>query len=301
MSGAAVAYSHFIEPRRMQVVRYDVGAADLPMALDGFRIAHLTDFHLGGGWENRNAARRSTAVATGAAPDLIAFTGDVAHQGYWVGGDDLISQLVAAAPTIAILGNHDWRHDEPGAQEIIQRLRALGVTVLSNEATVVQRDSNDGQLLVVGVDDGFTGHADLSAAMRQVSNQGEGELPAILLTHVPDIVDEAPEGRFVLTLAGHTHGGQVRLSPFKRDSPFDFPLHAADLNSEYVRGTHVVNGNPLFVGNGTGASGLPFRFLSPPQTGLFTLRRGVETDYGLDDEHRYFNLQGRRDEGDFSS
>ena len=300
LGAAGIAYSHFIEPRRLQAVRYDVGVENLPEVLDGFRIAHLTDFHLGGGGDNRNAAKRSIDVALAAQPDLIVFTGDVAHQGYWVGGDDMLARLPTAAPTIATLGNHDWRHDEPGAQEITNRLRALGIQVLSNQSTVVTGRSSDGQLLVVGVDDAYTDHADLQAAMRQVDDQDHGELPALLLTHVPDLVDEAPAGRFVLVLAGHTHGGQIRVSPFKRDSPLDFPMHSADLNAEYVRGTHVVNGNPLFVGNGTGSSGTPFRFLAPPQAAIFTLRRGVNATLDVDDEHRYFTLRERKDERDFA-
>lgn len=300
VGAAAVSYAHFVEPHRMQAVRYDVGVVDLPESLDGFCIAHLTDFHLGGGWDNRRAAKRSIAVACESKPDLITFTGDVAHQGHWVGGDEMLSQLVATAPTIAILGNHDWRHGESGAGEIRDRLNQLGIPVLSNDAKVVERTSNHAELLVVGVDDGYTGHADADAAMQKVGEHGHHDLPAILLTHVPDVIDDVPNGRFALTLAGHTHGGQVRLSPFKRNSPFDFPMHMADLNSQYVRGTHVVNGNPLFVGNGTGASGMPFRFLAPPQTAIFTLRRGVDTTFNEDDERRYFELKERKDERGFA-
>lgn len=279
----------------MQAVRYDVGVEDLPAGLDGFRIAHLTDFHLGGGGDNGNALERSIDVVLAAEPDLIVFTGDVAHKGYWVGGDDLLSRLPAIAPSIAILGNHDWRHDESGAKEITDRLRALGFQVLSNESTTVARRNGAGKLLVVGVDDSYTGHADFGAAMSNVEAAGDEMLPGILLTHVPDVVDEAPGGRFALTLAGHTHGGQVRLSPFKRDSPLDFPMHLADLNSQYVRGTHAVRGNPIFVGNGTGSSGKPFRFLAPPQTAIFTLRSGIDASFDLDDEDRYFTLHERKD------
>lgn len=284
----------------MQAVRYDVGVEGLPAGLDGFRIAHLTDFHLGGGGDNGNALRRSIDVVMAAEPDLIVFTGDVAHKGYWVGGDDLLSRLPATAPSIAILGNHDWRHDESGAKEITERLRALGFQVLSNQSTTVERRNGEGKLLVVGVGDSYTGHADLGAAMSKVEAAGDEGLPGILLTHVPDVVDDAPAGRFALTLAGHTHGGQVRFSPFKRDTPLDFPMHIADLNSEYVRGTHVVQENPLFVGNGTGSSGKPFRFLAPPQAAIFTLKNGTDASLDPDDEHRYFTLHERKDERDFA-
>jgi len=141
---------------------------------------------------------------------------------------------------------------------------------------------------VVAVDDPSHGRDDLATAMAGLPPEREAERPAILLGHAPDVVDRAPPGRFALTLAGHTHGGQLRSSPFKRRTPLDVSMAAGGLDSAYARGALVVNGNPLFVNSGLGVSGVPFRFLAPPQVACFTLTREVEASAAADDPNRFF-------------
>jgi len=155
----------------------------------------------------------------------------------------------------------------------VRRLESQGVTVLSNanaELTV-----RGGRILLIGVDDPHLDKDNLGRAMRGVSGIREADRPAMLLGHVPDIVEQAPPGRFALTVAGHTHGGQLRFSPWKRFTPLEVPMIVGGLDSEYPRGTHVVRGNPLLVSNGLGVSGVPFRFLAPPQVAIVELHRGA--------------------------
>ena len=145
-----------------------------------------------------------------------------------------------------------------------------------------------GEVVVVAVDDPSQGRDDLPTAMIGLPPEAERRRPTLLLGHAPDVVDRAPPGRFALTLAGHTHGGQLRSSPFKRRTPLDVSMAAGGLDSAYARGTLVVNGNPLFVNSGLGLSGVPFRFLAPPQVARFTLTRHLSEDASEDDPERFF-------------
>jgi predicted MPP superfamily phosphohydrolase len=286
------AYAYAVEPRRLQVVRYRLGVAELPAQLAGVRIVHLTDFHLGMRPTRWRTLRRAVAATVAEAPDLIAVTGDMTHDGVWTRGGDLFARLAAAAPTVAVLGNHDHHASPAATEEIVARLEQVGVRVLRNTHATVAVRGGVGELVVVAVDDPHLDYDNLGAAMSGLSITPEPDRPALLLGHVPDIVDQAPADRFFLTLAGHTHGGQVRLSPLKRFSPLEVPMIAGGLDSRYPRGTHVVNGNPLFVSNGLGLSGAPFRFLAPPQVARFTLERGVVGDASPDDPERYFAPDG---------
>lgn len=158
--------------------------------------------------------------------------------------------------------------------------------MLRNEHRVLSLRGG-GRFVVVAVDDPSLGHDDLPAAMAGLPDERQAALPAILLGHAPDIADRAPAGRFALVLAGHTHGGQIRFSPFKRRTPLELPMIAGGLDSAYARGTHLVRGNPLSVNAGLGVSGIPFRFLAPPEVVLLTFARGLAEDRGEGDAGRY--------------
>lgn len=285
--GGGLVYAFAIEPRRLQMARIRLGIEGLPTALEGVRVAHLTDFHVGTAGTRRSTLRHAVRAALDERPDVVALTGDFVDDGVWRPGATLFADLAAAAPTFAVLGNHD-RDAGPGeTARVVAGLRAQGVRVLRNEHVVVPVRGRTGELVVVAVDDPSTDRDDLAATMRGLPATAEPERPALLLGHAPDIVERAPPRRFALTLAGHTHGGQLRFSPFKRFTPLELPMIAADLDSRYPRGIHVVHGNPLFVNNGLGVSGVPFRFLAPPQVAIFALTGDVDRTKTADDPDRY--------------
>lgn len=284
---AAVGYAYAIEPRRLQQRRYRVGVAELPSALSGVRIAHLTDFHVGMAGTRRSTLRRAVDVAASWQPDIVALTGDFVHDGRWEPGAELFAELTRIAPTFAVLGNHDHKQDPAATDQIVSALRDQGVVVLRNEHRVVEVGKTGGEIVLVAVDDPSQGRDDLPAAMDGLPPASETDRPAILLGHAPEIVDRAPPHRFALTLAGHTHGGQLRFSPFTIRTPLELPMIAGGLDSRYPRGAHVVNGNPLFVNSGLGVSGIPFRFLSPPQVVCFTLELGLDLAMPNDDPERF--------------
>ena len=123
-------------------------------------------------------------------------------------------------------------------------------------------DTGAGPIWIAGVSDVWTGRHDLAAAVAAVAND---EAPVILLTHNPDIF---PRARAVtLTLAGHTHGGQVRFPILGA------PMIPSKFGQRFAAGHIVEGGRHLFVATGVGTSILPVRFRVPPEVTILTLRR----------------------------
>ncbi|MGI5837546.1 MAG: metallophosphoesterase, partial [Chloroflexota bacterium] len=135
--------------------------------------------------------------------------------------------------------------------------------VLRNESIGV--DLRFGPVWFVGVDDGYSMRDDLEKAQSDLSPE---QYPRILLTHYPDVVDRLRQDEFQLSLAGHSHGGQVRIPILDR---LVVNGHA---RTSYTRGLFLVNGNPLYVNPGIGMSGLPLRFRNRPEVTFLRFTSG---------------------------
>jgi uncharacterized protein len=228
------------------------------------RVAVLTDLHVGSPF-NGMAKLRSTVDRTNSAkPDLICILGDLVIQGVlggrFVPPEEIaveLARLQAPAGVVAVLGNHDGWLDH---NRIQRTLEAIGIRVV--EDTAVRLDTSMGPLWVAGISDLWTGAHDLSAAMRAVADDGA---PVLLLTHSPDVFPDVP-ARVTLTLAGHTHGGQVRL-PF-----VGAPIVPSKFGQRFAAGHVVEGGRHLFVATGVGTSILPVRFRVPPAITVLTLQ-----------------------------
>ncbi|MGI8550855.1 MAG: metallophosphoesterase [Dehalococcoidia bacterium] len=262
-----LAYARFVEPRWLQVRRWEVELPGLAPAWDGYRIVQLSDFHVGGPGVSLRTLRRAFERAIALRPDLIVLTGDFMHHGRWrLEGEGLFEPLSQAAPAFAVLGNHDHLSNEDDTILVADGLRRQGITVLRNEWALVGPPGAEG--VVVGLEASTKGHPDLLAA---VATKPEGMAPLLLLTHVPDIIDQIPEGWFRLALAGHTHGAQIRLSPFEQLSWLQ--LGITENQSNYPRGFYQRNGLVLYVNRGLGMSEWPLRFGARPEITLLVIRR----------------------------
>lgn len=211
------------------------------------RVAHLTDLHVGRVtpmWVQEEMVRRVNR----AAPDLIAITGDfVAHSLAFLDG---LEAIVGAfeAPVVAVLGNHDhWC----GPDEVRRALRRAGAEVLDNAHTVVTVGGE--RLQIVGLDDAYTGHADLDRAVRGL----DGRLATLGLSHIAEEADALWARRVPLVLSGHTHGGQITVAR----------LHEVALGRlvghRYVHGIYGDREGDgpgaVYVGAGIGAAVMPLR------------------------------------------
>ena len=244
------------EPSSLRLARYDV-ALDAP-ALKGLKIAVIADLHGGAPYIGTAKIDQMVALTNAAHPDLILLVGDYVIQGVLGGHHMPIETIVAhlkslSAPfgVYAVLGNHDRWESASGITRAFER---GGIPVLENAAMQFKR----GQAIVtlVGVGDHYSGGSDVKQAMAGVPRNAQ----AICFTHSPDVFPDLPRS-CALTLAGHTHGGQVRLPILGRIAV----AHQSIYGQRYAIGVIRENGKTLFVSPGIGTSGLPVRFMVSPE------------------------------------
>ncbi|MGH7428843.1 MAG: metallophosphoesterase, partial [Candidatus Methylomirabilaceae bacterium] len=159
--------------------------------------------------------------------------------------------------SFAVLGNHEHWYGEP--EEFVAAFGAEGITVLQNDHRVIETDR--GRIAVAGIDDLRVGRPDLERALAGL----DPSLPTILLSHRPEIFPRAAARGIGLTLAGHYHGGQVKVELL------GFTLSVARLLSPYTEGLYHLGGSRLYVNRGLGTTGTPVRINAPPEITLLHL------------------------------
>lgn len=244
----------------LRVERRDIFIKDLPAAFEGFRIAQITDIHIG---ETLNG-QFLTRVVQGVndlEPDMVAVTGDLVDGSVSKIAEEVapLQGLKAKDGAYYITGNHEYYH---GATAWESYVGSLGLHVLHNSHRVVRR--GDAQLVIAGVTDiegrsrGPLHAPDLDAALQN----SPPSAPRILLAHQPLFARYAQGKRIALQLSGHTHGGQI--------FPFMFLVR---LQQPVVSGFKLLGDVPTYTSRGTGYWGPPFRLGPTPEIALLTLRR----------------------------
>jgi predicted MPP superfamily phosphohydrolase len=240
----------------VQIVHNDVVLPQLPLSFEGFRLMQLSDLHcdldpklIDVVIERIDGLQYDVAVLTGDYHNKIADEHDLSLE--------LMGRLVPhiKKPRYAILGNHDFI-------EKVVYLEAVGLTVLLNEASAIEREGS--RLWICGVDDPHFFHVhDLNKAREGVP---PGEL-AILLSHSPETYIEAERLGYAFMLSGHTHGGQLCL-------PGGFAIIGnAPVPRRFLAGPWQHGSLVGYTSRGTGASGVPARLNCPSEVTIHTLRR----------------------------
>lgn len=220
------------------------------------RIAFLSDFHLGS--HTGDVARLAAIVSEAAAqkPDLVLHGGDFVNMQPFGGGRvpprtiaATLARLDAPLGRFAVLGNHDYLY---GAQEVTEALESHGIAVLSDTRVTLRHDGQAVDLI------GLHEARDLRATGLSLLAALSPERPNIVLAHDPFWFAHVPAGPH-LTLAGHTHGGQVR-----------FPVvgvlrNASRAPLRWSHGHVVEQGRHLYVTGGIGTSAIPLRIGVPPE------------------------------------
>lgn len=262
----ALGFWAFIaEPASLRNESYELALPGWPGSCDGLRVALLADLHVGSPFNGIDKLDRIVDLTQAARPDLILLAGDfVIHDvagGVFVPPEAIASRLhrlSAPLGVFAVLGNHDWWLD---AAHVRQALESTGIPVLEDDARPVGSEAC--RFWVAGIGDYHEGRHDVAAALAKVPQSAA----VLAFTHNPDVFPEIP-ARVSLTLAGHTHGGQVLLPLVGR------PIVPSIYGERYAIGHVVEDGRHLFVSPGLGTSIIPVRFLVPPEVSLLFLRAG---------------------------
>lgn len=237
----------------------------LPPAFDGLRIVELADLH---GRVFGRGSRRLLAAVRRAEPDLICIDGDLFDEHTDLAMlPPLLRGLCAIAPVYYVTGNHEWR--VPGLRGILAQMRACGVTVLQDDWRVLRHGED--ALIVAGTDDPCgpaerKTPAELIADIR--AEAGEAAF-LLLLTHRNDQLPQWSALGVQAVLAGHCHGGVVRL-------PFVGGLFGTDrrLFPAWDAGLYRQGETALYVSRGLGYTNVHFRLFNRPEVAVIVLRRG---------------------------
>jgi uncharacterized protein len=262
---ALLLWAFVIEPGRVTVKETSIVIHGWPQAFNNSRIVLISDLHVGSPHIDLEKLREIVATINGQQPDLILIAGDFVIQDV-LGGDFIepesmaaeLKNLKARHGVYAVLGNHDWWYD---GERVMRALNDNGIKVLENDVAQIERDGQS--IWIAGLADLWTGKQLVTMTLSKIP----GPATVIALTHNPDLFPKLPAD-VALTLAGHTHGGQVSLPFFgRRVVPSEF-------GERYAVGHVQENGRHLFVTPGIGTSIIPVRFRVPPEISVLKISAG---------------------------
>lgn len=238
--------------------RVEIPIRGLDPRLDGYRIAQLSDLHIGAltppWW-----ARRWVERANAEKPDATVVTGDLVTAGvaFHEAIADVVGNLRARDGVFCAMGNHDYFGE---GEPLISLIQARGPHVLRNRGVVIERDG--ARLFVTAIDDTWTKRANIELAMKE----RPAEVPTVFLAHDPDRFPLIAKYGVELVLAGHTHGGQIAFPFLARW------INASKLAHKFHIGLYSQGESKLYVHPGLGTTGPPIRLGAAPEVALFTLR-----------------------------
>jgi predicted MPP superfamily phosphohydrolase len=267
---ATLAYAYYVEPAWLRVRGRTVAIAGWPATGSPIRILHLSDLHVG---HANHLLVRFMRRAAAIPADVVVITGDFVDRPENVDelADVLRPLMDGARPVVAILGNHDryvYRHCMPhgpadpfDSSELIEAIRATGVRLLIDEAMEIE--TARGSLTIAGID--VRTHTDEGVA---AALAGVDLASAVVLAHSPDVRFAAGRAGVRLLLAGHTHGGQVRLSPW-------ITLTTSTKHRlKPPSGMHDHEGMIMHVSPGLGTTMVRLRLFSRPEATVIEIQPG---------------------------
>lgn len=285
-----LGWGFIVEPRLIDTEEHVAAIPGLPAEWAGRRIAVVADYQVGMWGANTGTMRRITDRLVRARPAAVLLAGDFVYKA----GDDpadeiqtvveIVRPLAAAGiPTFAVLGNHDYslnkkddRRDEQQAERVEAALEGAGIRVLHNEAVALQGSGGAGgaaaPFFVVGIGSEWAQMARPEAALQGVP----AGAPRMVFMHNPSSFSRIPAGAAPVAVAGHTHGGQVRLPGTPSWSWIDIVASGEPHVDGWIRDADFGQpGNHLYVNRGIGFSTVAIRINCRPEITYFRLASGA--------------------------
>jgi predicted MPP superfamily phosphohydrolase len=255
------------------------GPAAYVDAMDPVRVAHLTDLHVGRVTPIR-IHQEAVRITNAANPDLVVITGDfVCHSQRYL--DELYEVISGIeAPTICVLGNHDYWS---GADEVARTLERARALVLRNQNTVIHVRHQ--RMQIVGLDDAYTTHADRDRAVHGMRH----DVPTLGLSHIAEEADGLWEHGVPFVLSGHTHAGQITLARMHELALGRLVGH------KYVHGLYGSrrHDRAVYVGAGLGAAVMPVRIGARARREITIFELGAAPGDFAEDHEEQDALPGR--------
>ncbi len=232
----------------------------LPAELDGLRIAHLSDFHLGVPSRGAHAVDRAVDWAAGRRPDIVAITGDLLTHPR---GEERLRRALQRLPepVFAVLGNHDVAISRDPQARASNLTELAPATLLRDEGVMLELRGK--RVWIAGTDPRLIARGEVKLDPNALSQEADFR---ILLSHYPRLFDRVEPGSFELVLAGHMHDGQIAV-PYPGGK-----VRLAHLGARYQRGVYRSAAGVMHVSPGLGTTFVPFRFAARPEATELVLR-----------------------------
>jgi uncharacterized protein len=257
-----VGYSYFVEPRQLRLNTAELRVPNFDSKLNGLKVVAIADIHGGSNYVTQERLREIVKTTNDQKPDVVVLLGDFVSQ---VDGNkgplkmpmseiaENLKGFDARFGVYAVIGNHDWWYDETIVHDLLE---TAGINVLENEVATV--DVGGEPLHIWGIEDLWRRRAVPSGPFDGLADKRN----VIAITHNPDSLLRSPAG-ISLMLAGHSHGGQIDIPFYGRESFVTDP--------RLMYGEVVIDGKHIFITAGVGTSILPLRFRVPPEIAVLTI------------------------------
>ena len=270
-----------LEPRFLITENEVATIPNLPPDWEDKKIGQVSDFQIGMWLGNTSTARRSVRELIKAQPAAVLISGDfIYHAEPQPMPDietavDVVRPLIEAGiPTYAVPGNHDYgmssktaKPDTELESKLEKALKEAGVIILENESVAMRLPDSDEPLYLAAVNSRWANKDNVSAALQGIPENA----PRIALMHNPDTYEMFPANTAPLAVAGHTHGGQIRLPNSPQWSWLKFTQKDKVFADGWAKG-YGKPGNNLYINVGIGMSIVPLRIFCPPELTMFTLQ-----------------------------
>ena len=267
-----ILYSRYIATSGLITNEIVINDNNIPTSFDGLKIVHFSDLH----YTRIITKERVNDIVEEINlinPDIVVFTGDLVDTDKVLTEDDKIflieslSNINSTYGKYAIYGNHDIANN---SENIIDIYNKSNFKILDNDYDIIYSKNND-KIFVGGLNSVSHELEDINKVMSYYDNNDSANTYNIILLHEPDYADNIVNSydNINLILAGHSHGGQVRL-------PIIGALYTPQNGHKYVKGYYDLNGTSLYVTSGIGVSRYNFRLFNKPEINFYRLNKEAE-------------------------